>query len=190
LRSTTWEAADFKRFKFNSQNYLDQNLVDSVDGTAERGTGAIVVTLTKPQRKTVDLDAAVVFPTEHMMRAIEAARSGKTILDLPAYDGSETGEKVYNTLAVIGPKIAPDRRKPNDAAADKPSLAALARWPVTISYFDKAKQTKSGEQTPVYAIGFELYEDGISRALTLDYNDFVIAGTMTSLEIRDAKPCP
>ena len=106
------------------------------------------------------------------------------------FDGSETGEKIYNTLTVIGPRIAPDQRRPNDAAADQPALAAMARWPVTISYFDKEKQEKSGEQTPIYAIGFELYENGISRALTLDYNDFVVAGKMTSLEIKQAKPCP
>ncbi len=35
LRSTTWEGADAKSFKFTSQNFVDQNLVDSVDGHAE-----------------------------------------------------------------------------------------------------------------------------------------------------------
>jgi hypothetical protein len=62
---------------------------------------------------------------------------------------------------------------------------------VTISYFEqqseKAEQT--GEQTPVYSIGFELYENGISRALTLDYPDFTISGKMTSLEMKQEKPC-
>ena len=29
----------------------------------------------------------------------------------------------------------------------------------------------------------------MSRALLLDYNDFVISGEMTSLEIKDIKPC-
>ena len=48
---------------------------------------------------------------------------------------------------------------------------------------------KSGEQTPVYAITFELYENGVSRALLLDYGDFVLTGEMTSLEMKDAKPC-
>jgi hypothetical protein len=190
LRSVTWEAGDYKSFTFNSQNYLDQNLVDSVDGKAERGAAATVVRLTKPSVKNLDIDAAVVFPTEHMVRAIEAGRAGKTILEFQAYDGTETGEKIYNTLTVIGATIPPDQRKPNDAAADKPALAGLLRWPVNISYFDKNKESKTGEQTPVYSIGFELYENGISRALTLDYNDFVITGTMTSLEIKDAKPCP
>ena len=61
---------------------------------------------------------------------------------------------------------------------------------MTISYFEKAKPQKTSEQTPVYAIGFELYENGISRALSLDYNDFVVTGKLSSLEIKKPKPCP
>ncbi len=66
----------------------------------------------------------------------------------------------------------------------------MPRWPVTISYFEKKKTEDNGEQTPAYAIGFELYENGISRALTLDYNDFIVTGKLSSLEIKDTKPCP
>jgi hypothetical protein len=42
---------------------------------------------------------------------------------------------------------------------------------------------------PIYSVAFELYENGISRALTLDYNDFVLRGDMSLLEIKDTKPC-
>jgi len=190
LRSTTWEGGDAKSFKFASQNFVDQNLVDSVDGRAEHDATKTAVGLDKPRPKSLDLDPGVVFPTEHMIRAIKAARSGKTILDFPVYDGSDTGDKVFNTLTVIGRKIAPDERRHDDAAANEPKLASVPRWPVTISYFDKAKSEDSGEQTPVYSIGFELYENGISRDLTLDYNDFVVDGKLTSLEVKDQKPCP
>ncbi len=141
------------------------------------------------EHKVLDIDAAVVFPTEHMVRVIGAARAGKTILDFPVFDGSDTGEKVYDTLTVIGGKLAADERKHDDAADNEPKLAAVPRWPVTISYFEKSKAKESTEQTPVYAIGFELYENGISRALTLDYNDFVVTGKLTSLDIKDVKPC-
>ena len=41
-----------------------------------------------------------------------------------------------------------------------------------------------------YALSFELYENGISRALMLDYNDFVVKGKLTSLELKPLKPCP
>jgi hypothetical protein len=188
LRSTTWEGGDAKQFKFTSQNFLDQKLVDTVDGHAEHGP-TTTVDLAKPEHKVLDIDAAVVFPTQHMVRVIEAAHAGKTILDFPVFDGSDTGEKVYDTLTVIGRKLGADDRKHDDAAAAEPKLAGDARWPVTISYFEKGKKTKNTEQTPVYAIGFELYENGISRALSLDYNDFVVTGKLSSLEIKEPKPC-
>ncbi len=189
LRSTTWEGGDAKRFNFTSQNFLNQNLVDSVDGHAEHGTAATAVDLTKPEHKVLDIDAAAAFPTQHMIRVIVAARAGKSTLDFPVYDGSDTGDKVYDTLTVIGRKLAPDQRKHDDAADKEPKLASIPRWPVTISYFEKSKRQESSEQTPVYAIGFELYENGISRALSLDYNDFVVTGKLSSLEVKPAKPC-
>jgi len=190
LRSTTWEDAGGKNFKFTSENFVDQNLVNSVEGRAEHDAERTKVDLRKPDHKTLNLEPGLVFPTEHMVRAIEAARAGKTILSFPVYDGSEMGDKVFNTLTVIGRKIAPSHREYDDAAAHQPALANVPRWPVTISYFAQNKATESGEQTPDYAIGFELYDNGISRALMLDYNDFVVRGTLTSLELKKAKPCP
>jgi hypothetical protein len=189
LRSTTWEGADARSFKFSSKNFVDQNLVGSVDGHAVRAARQTAVKLKNPGHKILDLDPQIVFPTEHMVRAIEAARAGKTILDFPVYDGSETGDKVFNTFTVIGQKIAPNERPHDDAAAHEPLLAGIPRWPVTISYFSMGKTAQSGEQTPDYAISFELYENGISRALTLDYNDFVVSGKLSSLQIKQPKPC-
>ena len=187
LRSTTWEDGAAKKFIFKSQNYLNETLIDSVDGQAERLRDKVAVKLTQPAAKTFDLEAGMVFPTDHMRRIIEAAREGKNILELPVYDGSEKGEKVYNTTTIIGGEIAPNERVPKDAAAGKPQLAGLKRWPVTVSYFDR--DAAGGDQAPVYSIKFELYENGISRALVLDYNDFAISGELTALEIRDSKPC-
>jgi hypothetical protein len=187
LRSTTWEDGAAKKFIFKSQNYLNETLLDSVDGEAEREPDKVAVTLTQPAAKKFDLGAAMVFPTDHMRRIIEAAREDKNILELPVYDGSEKGEKVYNTLTVIGPAIAPNERAPTDAAAGEPALAALKRWPVTVSYFDKT--ARDDDQAPVYSIRFEVYENGVSRALMLDYNDFAISGELTSLELRNSAPC-
>ncbi len=190
LRSTTWEAGDAKSFKFASENYVNDRLVDTVDGRAGHGANATVIDLTKPEQKTLNIDAGVVFPTEHMVRVIAAAHAGKTILEFPVFDGSDTGQKVYNTLTVVGGKLSADERKHDDAADDAAKLAEIPRWPVTISYFEKTAAKESTEQTPVYALGFELYENGISRALSLDYNDFVVTGKLTSLEIKDSKSCP
>ena len=192
LRSTTWEDGNAKAFRFNSENLLDDKTTDAVDGHADRNAQTVAVNLSKPKAKNFTVPVSAVFPTEHMRRIIIAAREGKSILEFPVYDGSETGEKLYNTLTVIGQPIAPGAKPPDDAAGKVPELAKLTRWPVTISYFeheDEATQ-HTGEQTPVYAISFELYENGISRALVLDYADFTIKGEITSLEMKKEKPCP
>jgi hypothetical protein len=191
LRSTTWEAGNAKAFRFNSENLIDNERTDSVDGHAERNATTVAIDLSKPKEKNFTVPVSAVFPTQHMRRIIAAAREGKSVLEFPVYDGSESGDKLYNTLTVIGKPIAPGDKPPDDAATKVPALAKLTRWPVTISYFEQESPAKqeTGEQTPVYAISFQLYENGISRALVLDYSDFSIKGEMTSLEMKKPKPC-
>lgn len=190
LRSTSWEDGAGKSYRFKIDTRMNDGAATLVDGNAERTANGITVKLKQPVQKTFTLDKDTVFPTEQVRRIIAAARAGKTILELAIYDGSDNGEKVYNTLAVIGQPIPPDRPpSPPDVTTGNDALKTQTRWPVTVSYYDRDVQEKVGEQTPVYAMSFELYEDGVSRALTLDYNDFVIAGSMDRLEVKDSKPC-
>ena len=70
-------------------------------------------------------------------------------------------------------------------AAHIVAMDAMTRWPVSISYFDEGR--KDGE--PAYTLGFELYENGVSRALRFDYGDFVLGGEMTSLELLPMRTC-
>jgi hypothetical protein len=186
LRATSWEEATAKSFRFHSQNFLDDRLIEDVDGNAERRSDGAAVSLTKPEGTQFNA-GNVVFPSEHMKAILEAAHQGKSLLELSVYDGSDNGRKVYQSLTVIGHRIAPDSQKPASVAPGEGALGDLDRWPVTISYFDKANQ--GGESTPVYSIQFELYDNGISRALVLDYGDFSVSGNMTSLELRDTKTC-
>ena len=45
------------------------------------------------------------------------------------------------------------------------------------------------DDTPIYTLGFDLYENGVSRALRLDYGDFSLKGEMTRLELLPGKGC-
>lgn len=190
LRSTSWEDAEGKSYRFKIDTRMNDTDAAPVDGSAERVGDHITVKLKQPVAKTFNLEGKVVFPTEQIQHIIAAARAGKSVLELMVYDGSDNGEKVYNTLSVIGQPIpgtrsiaAPDPSTAND------QMKTLTRWPVTVSYYDRDAKAKDGEQTPVYAMSFELFENGVSRALVLDYNDFVISGAMGKFDARDSKPC-
>ncbi len=190
LRSSSWEDGEGKSYRFKIDARTNDNDPNPVDGIAERTGDKITVKLKQPEAKTFTLDGATVFPTEQIQRIIAAARDGKSLLELSVYDGSDNGEKVYNTLSVIGQPIAGDKQiaSPDPSTADE-HMKSLTRWPVTVSYYDRDALKKEGEQTPVYSMSFELYENGVSRALVLDYNDFVISGAMGKFDVKDSKPC-
>lgn len=190
LRSTSWEDADGKSYRFKISTRMNSEDPSEVDGVAERNGSGITVKLKQPTAKTFTLGSDVVFPTEQIRRIIAAAREKKSLLELNVYDGSDTGEKVYSTLTVIGQAIPGDKAAATpDPSTTDDAMKALTRWPVTVSYYDRDAKANSGEQTPVYAMSFELFENGVSRALVLDYNDFVIAGAMSKLDVKPAKPC-
>jgi hypothetical protein len=190
LRSTSWEDGTGKSYRFKIDARMNDADSSVVDGVAERTGDRITVKLKQPEAKTFTLDGNAVFPTEQIQRIVAAAREGKSLLELTVYDGSDNGEKIYNTLSVIGQPIQGDRTGvvPDPSTASE-TMKSLTRWPVTVSYYDHDTKSKDGEQTPVYAMSFELFENGVSRALVLDYNDFVISGALGKLDVRDSKPC-
>ena len=190
LRSTSWEDGAGKSYRFKIDTRMNDSDASPVDGVAERSGDHITVKLKQPVAKTFNLEGSIVFPTEQIHKIIDAARAGKSVLELTVYDGSDNGEKVYNTLSVIGQPIPGDRSiaSPDPSTAND-QMKALTRWPVTVSYYDRDARAKDGEQTPVYAMSFELFENGVSRALVLDYNDFVISGALGKFDVKDSKPC-
>ena len=54
-----------------------------------------------------------------------------------------------------------------------------------MSYF----KVGSGEATPSISISFELYENGVTGAVRLDYGSFALRGTLTRLDLLPRQDC-
>jgi hypothetical protein len=184
MRSTTFEDAAGKSFAFKMHTQVDdESAADEIDGRAKReAAGDVAVALTKPKQETLAINRDVLFPTEHLKYILAAGAAGQHVLQVKVYDGSETGEKIFETTTFIG---APTTTPPDEAAVQIPLLKNMRRWPVTIGYYDVSRK----DELPNYILSFDLYENGISRALRLDYGDFILAGQMTSLELLPTPAC-
>ena len=184
MRSATFEDGESRNldFKIETENH-GRGSAKIVDGHATKsGDGALSLDLRSPKRTKVDLDEDVAFPTEQMVRTIAAARDGQRIAEMKVFDGSDDGEKIFSTLSVIGKAAStPSVEKPEIISA----LAEMRRWPVTVSYFDNSKK----QDTPEYILTFDLYENGVSGAMRLDYGSFVLKGEMSRLELLPGKEC-
>jgi hypothetical protein len=187
LRSSIWEQGDGEKFRFQSSQYVNDKLGDVTMGRAVRETPseAIKVKLSQPSQAELELSGKVLFPTQHSLALIERAEAGQTLLQARIYDGSEKGQKVYETTAVIGQKVPAGAESEIEAVAKEKGLGELASWPVSIGYFED----KGGDLTPSYQIDFRLYENGVSRKLLIDYGGFSVHGTLTALEYLKTPEC-
>lgn len=183
MHSATFEAADGHEFRFKIKTSVGGVLSEDIDGSAMRNKdGKLAIELTKPKRERRDVTGAVLFPTEHTQHILAAARAEQNILEAQVYDGSGDGSKVFDTLTIIG---KPLDKPASEKAAQLEALKKVRQWPVKISYFEAGKK----DQQPSYVLSFDLYENGISRALKLDYGDFVLAGEMIELTLLPAPKC-
>jgi hypothetical protein len=181
VNAMSFEDADGKsmRFRVDSEGAPE---TPPIVGTATRDPGDdLRVELTKPSRKAIDFGHDVLFPTQHIERLIEAAKKGGGAIQARVYDGSDTGAKIYSTMAVIGKEAS----KPSDDAQTATELRGIRRWPVVVSYFDEA----SKDSAPEYTLSFDLYENGVSGTLKLDYGLFALRARLQRLEILPTPVC-
>jgi len=186
MQTTTFEDPDQRRFDFVIRKNLNPQQTEVTKGFAKGGPTASS-RISMPVEKTIDLPDGVMFPTEHMVRVIEAARQGERFVEAKIYDGSEKGERVHSASAFIGPAKPHSQDLGDEPAADLPQLENQDMWPVSIAYFKFGKTV--GEVLPDYEMSFLLYENGVTRRLKMDYGAFVVTGNLRAIELLETKPC-
>jgi hypothetical protein len=189
LRSNSWEEGTGKRFRFNSSQFRDEKPTESTAGDAARPSTAddIKVELTKPDKKDISLPASVYFPVQHSIALLGAAKQGKSIFRADLYDGSEKGEKVYDTVSLIGRYQPPGRNRALPPVKDAERLDDLAAWPVSIGYFEPGSDKR--DAVPVYELSFLFFENGVSRKLFIDYGEFAIQGEIKEIVFHTPSKC-
>ena len=182
IRALTFEDGDAKGLKFQIDSQTAGAANPAVVGSAKRAdSGEITVALSKPSTDALKLGKDVLFPTEHIERIIAQAKQGGGAMQARVYDGSDTGKKVFETLTVIGKQAS----APTPEAGFADALGKIRRWPVTVSYFDEAAQ----DAPPEYILSFDLYENGVSGSLKLDYGSFALTAKLSKLEMLPTPSC-
>jgi hypothetical protein len=189
LRSSTWEDAEARLFRFNTTQLRNEKVTETTVGDAARAgpAGEIKVEITRPAKSVKMLRPGTYYPVQHSLALLSAARAGRDRLRADLYDGSDKGEKAYDTSARIG------RRQPAGANRKLPpvenagALDSLAAWPVTISYYEIGLEGQ--DVSPAYELGFLFFENGVSRRLLIDYGDFAVRGELSAITFLEPGKC-
>ena len=189
LRSSSWEEASGKRFRFNSSQFRDEKATDVTAGDAARAnaSGDVKVELTKPAKKDLSLSSRVYFPVQHSIALLQAASAGKGMFRADLYDGSEKGEKVYDTVSVVGRLRSSGANRKLPLVKNAQVLDTIAAWPVSIGYFEPKSDMQ--DAVPVYELSFLFFANGVSRKLYIDYGEFAINGVLKDIVFHAPSKC-
>jgi hypothetical protein len=187
MRSATFEAADGSDFRFKIttkvSNPESSGGTEETDGVAKKNkTGDVEIDLSKPKRGKLDYSGPILFPTDHLRKILQTARDGGKLLAARVYDASGDGSKRFDTLTIIG---APIKAEPEEKHFQVEAFKNLRRWPVTISYFDLEQK----DQLPSYVLALELFDNGVTYSMKLDYGDFVLGAKSSSLTLLPPPKC-
>ncbi len=178
---STFEEPAQDRFTFRVRTAFPMGETVHAEGDAEKRDGALRIALTAPETAEIEKAETPDFPVQHLIALIEAARAGETTLSRAIFDGGDDGRDIFDSFAVIGREVTADPESPI------PDEALTRAWRVSLSYFERGE---AGEGTPFYIAGFDLYENGLTDRLRLDFIDFVLSGTMTEFSLLDGGECP
>ncbi|WP_394689676.1 cell envelope integrity EipB family protein [Hoeflea sp.] len=182
-QTTTFEDVRDRTFRFVTRSFVNQQLDREIRGSATPNGDQLSITLEQPEKMALDIPDAKL-PTEHLLEMIERAKAGERFYESRIYDGSDDGDSAMITTSILGASQAPKASDTEAKAAGE--LAGNNFWPVSMSYF---QEDVEGDGLPVYSIAFKLYDNGVTRDLTMDYGDFVLEGELTQLDMFEPSSC-
>ena len=170
VRFSSWESRDNTKLRFSVRSFGETEMQEEFRGQAElQGEGGDgEVRYAVPSGKEVELPAGTVFPTEHVRRLIDAARTGLRTTSNDVFDGSGA-EALTRVTAVIGASRQVEGTN---------GAPTATRWPVSLAYYPM----DDTQTLPQFEIAFDLGDNGVLYNATLDYGDFSIKAELEKFE--------
>jgi EipB-like len=186
LQSVTWEAGDGKELRFNQKEFVDRKLTEEKRVSVRRATVSSAGTgeIQAPAEKTFALQSGALFPMHHQQKLVEAAINGRNSDKTTIFNGSEN-EHTVDVLTTIGRKATPSAAVQAEGQAAA-LLKAMASWPVNMGYYPS---NEPQAEIPAFQVSFDMYENGVTTNLLLDYGDVVLRGRLVELELLQPSPC-
>lgn len=182
---STYEKFDGSNFEFNAQRKRNGQVYEEFRGYAKPGSDKDKghATYTMPEGLKYTLPTGTLFPMQHTIDLINAAKNKEKFFNKTVYDGSdEDGPAIIN--AFIG--------KPVNAMANldpsrnlDPALVNTQAWKIHMAFF----QLNSSESSADYEIDAIIHDNGIISDMIIDYYEFAIAQKLIAIEPIEDQSC-
>ena len=120
----------------------------------------------------------ILFPIEHLLKLIKAAKSGEKIFTEKVFFGNEDEEFIKIVSAFIG-------QIRNSNLEDIEYLKGKKIWPMNVAFY----REKAQQENPEYEINLEIDNLGVVHSYKVDYGNFEIKASLKKFEIIPKIKC-
>lgn len=176
---STWESKDGDVYRFfvkRDRGGGEERIEGKAVMPLPLGSGPGKVTFAEPEQQELKLPKDTLFPTEHTIRMIQAATSGKRFLRAPVFDGGEP-EAPSLISAVLG------KGRTDKLPSIKAEAAQGVYYPSRLAWFGPDSEGSE----PDFEMSIDVLANGIARSILVHYSDFSVR---MSLEEVEALPPP
>lgn len=184
---TTWESGDGLEMNLSQKQFVEGNLdsEEKLKVKREKANLEAKGQMSKPKELDFTVPSEALFPSTHQVHLLDVAKKGLTRDVSIVFDGSD-GEKTYKAISFIGKVRAPGTFAPDKDNSETSPLRGLPSWPITISYFPTDDDSV---EKPVYQASFNMYDNGVSTDLVLDYGTYALKGKLAKLDMLKMDAC-
>ena len=187
-QSSTWEAGDGNSINVSQRHFVDSSLDSESKVTASKDAeGRAHGAVDKPQPQGFELEKGTIFPVMHLHKLLEAAGQGKLLDKSSVFDGTE-GSKSYTATTVIGRSREKGEQRTRLLTNEAEQLKTVRAWPAVISYYDQG-QGQNNDGLPSYEVAVEMFENGVSGDMAIDYGDYSLDAKLAKLELKPYGVC-
>ncbi len=181
----SWEAKNGQRYRFEVKKANNGEMEEDTRGTAQAPKGKRgLARFTMPEVARIALPKDVMFPSAHTLALLDAAKAGQSFLSKQVFEGVSI-EGATTVTAAIGLPRSSNPKETN------PLLKGRS-WMMRMAFFPDSTGTDPrtlGEELPDYELGADMLENGVSRAITLDYGSFAVKAKLLKVEPLAAAKC-
>jgi hypothetical protein len=178
---SSFESVDGLTYRFTSRNTRAGRVTEDFQGKArlKPGGGGGGADYSQPKGTRYDLPKGSMFPTQHMVELITAARRGEKLVYRTVFDGAGIDGPLA-VSAVLGRHLA----RATNAWAKEP-LTNRPSWRIRLAFFP----LKDSKAEPDYELGFRLFDNGVADNFEIDYGTFSVKARLERIEALEQPKC-
>ena len=163
-------------FELNEKSLF--NGEKSYQGFIEKNKTNISGSIINESVKKLTFKNDILFPVQHLLGLIKAAKNGEKIFTKKVFFGNEDKEFIKIVSAFIG-------HTRSSKSEDIEYLKDKKIWPIKVAFYkENAKQEK-----PEYEIYLEIDSLGVVHSYRVDYGDFEINALLKKFYVLPKKKC-